>query len=216
MKKIIPYLWLVMLALFLMWFAFGKGVQIKLLSVLMIGIHIAIPIIISSIHDKKVARKYEDYRREFVKEINLDLSEFGSFGFEYNVDTGELTLVKGFLPVICGTKVTDVIVEDYNDKISLVTNCLHYIHNSKDKITKMCLKLVKETYEYEGITEYGEELITDDFILKHMILDSIVISIQNDTASAVVMGYMDTDIEDHISEHGITVNIFADGRIELE
>ncbi|MBR6718685.1 MAG: hypothetical protein IKI77_10160 [Oscillospiraceae bacterium] len=216
MKKGLPYIWLTIFAVLLMFFGFANGAGMKLTALLLIALHIAIPVTFAVIGEKKEKQEKERYRRDYVKEISLDLAEFGTLGFEHDIRTDELTLVTGDLPEIRGGAVMDLNVEDYSGKTELVLKCLRTVFGVKEQIAEKCLSYVKETYEDEGITEYNGEPLTDDFLMQHMCFDSICIVIGHNAVSAVVSCYLDLHIRDHISEHGVTVNVSEDGTLDLE
>ena len=215
MKKALPYIWLTVFAALLMFFGFANGTGMKLTALLLIVLHIAIPVAIAVLRDKKEKQEKARYRRDYVKEISLDLAEFGTLGFEHDIRTDELTLVTGELPAISGGAVTDLNVEDYSGKTELVLKCLRTVYGVKEQIAEKCLRYVTETYEDEAITEYNGEPLTDDFLMQHMCFASICIVIGHDAASAVVSCFLDLDIPDHIGEHGITVKVSEDGTLDL-
>lgn len=214
--KFYAYFWLPFLAVLLFILLAVHGTRVKIITFIGIVVYISIPIIMSLISDKRRAKEYEEYRRKYIFEIECDFEEFGIHKFEWNKETNEFSLFKGEFPSIAANKVTNFIVKDYNENISLILNCLRYIYSNKKTICEMCCDCVEETYKAEDITEIDNTAITHDYIMERIFLDTIIMTIQGNSVSAVVMGGVDIDIEEHISEHGLNINIFQDGRIELE
>lgn len=213
--KFYSYFWFPLLGVLAILLLITHGMM-RIATVVGIISYFVVSIVAAKLLDKKKEKELHAYREKNIKVIECDLEEFGIVQFGRNKDTNEITLSKGTFPCISGDKITDFMIESENENLAVILGCLRHIYTNKSMICKLCCDYAEETYKLEGITEVGNTLITYDYIMEKLFLDTIIMSIEGNSVSAVIYGGLDIGIEEHIAEHGITVNIFSDGRIELD
>ena len=213
--KFYSYFWFPLLGVLAILLLVTHG-KMRIATVVGIISYFVVSIVTAKLLDKKKAKEFDEYRKKYITEVECDLEEFGVFQFEWDKYKSEINLTKGVFPCIAGDEITVVMIESDNENLNVILDCLRLIYANKSLIRKLCCDYAEETYKLERITEVGNTLITYDYIMEKLFLDSINMYIEGNSVSAVIYGGIDIDIEDHIAEHGVAVNIFSDGRIELD
>lgn len=167
------------------------------------------------ISDQIEAYQRDRYRKKYVRQVTWEDERFGKFVFDYDTKRLALESVSCDLPSYGGKKPYSLSVDMKDGSVPervfpKISEALTAAYDREEEIVTACCEYVKEVYDSEDIRNEAGELISIETIRDTLAVTGFRICPDAHGVSVEILGDMNNDFQDHIAEHGVSMELRRD------
>lgn len=219
-KEALWFVWIILLPLegffLVLWLKFN-GLSCLWFPIALIVLWWGITIAVNHFTDKRKKLRQAAYRAQYITQMTLADERFGRIVFDYDSLEKQLTAYPCDLPPFGHHKPYSLTVSLADDiapaqALAIVKESLHAVYAREGEILAAGCDYVKDTYDDEDLRDQNGNPISAECIREALCIDGFDILINRHCRGTIVeiRGSMDNDCNDHISEHGITIELSQD------